>query len=380
MNLTHAEADRYLRLVPRCDDLELVFLSYLRRVPDERNYISNLIVENSFTGGDLARLSAAGVLFGNGQEHRHNFGPYGEGYGHVMFLNLTQLIQPVSLGPGLMQQGTDDVPLRAGIQRAAADGATVIWCHNTFGVEDIPSWVSGVLHAQNIFDGGDHGTYEDTYYKYLNLGLRVPFSTGTDWFIYDFSRVYVPCDGELTARKWLDGLAAGRSFITNGPLLELRVDEQTIGETLALPGPRSVSVEATAKGRQNFQGLELIFNGQVIAKAENRAVGGHYEAELQSEVPIAEPGWLALRIPHAAGQSELDKPLFAHTSPVYIELAGRKVFRADVAQDLVAEINKDLATIEEKGVFADQEGRRQVRGLYEQAIATLEAWIKSNNE
>ena len=102
----------------------------------------------------------------------------------------------------------------------------MIWCHNTFGHEDIPNWVAGLLHAQNIFDGGDHGSYEDTFYRYLNVGMKVPFSTGTDWFIYDFSRVYVPLAGELTTKRWLAELAAGRSYITNGPLLELTADGQ----------------------------------------------------------------------------------------------------------------------------------------------------------
>jgi hypothetical protein len=97
--------------------------------------------------------------------------------------------------PGIMKEGTDGIPLQRGIRTAREDGATVIWCHNTFGHEDIPNWVSGLLHAQNIFDGGDHGTYEDTFYRYLNVGMKVPFSTGTDWFIYDFSRVYLPISG-----------------------------------------------------------------------------------------------------------------------------------------------------------------------------------------
>ena len=94
MKMTHAEAVRYLRTVPRADGLDLVFVSHLRRLPDERHYITNEIVENSFQGGALKRLSQGPVRFGNGQEHRHNFGAYGEGYGHVMLLNLQQLVRP----------------------------------------------------------------------------------------------------------------------------------------------------------------------------------------------------------------------------------------------------------------------------------------------
>ena len=41
---------------------------------------------------------------------------------------------------------------------------------------------------------------------------------------------------------------------------------------------------------------------------------------------------MALRIPEDAGHSELGKPLFAHTSPVYVEVEGRRRFQPEVAQ------------------------------------------------
>ena len=47
MKLTHAEMDRYLRVVPQADGLELVFISLLRRIPDERDYITNTLTEGN---------------------------------------------------------------------------------------------------------------------------------------------------------------------------------------------------------------------------------------------------------------------------------------------------------------------------------------------
>ena len=371
MNLTHAEADRYLRVVPKADDLDLVFLSLLRRVPDERNYISNQIVENSLAGGDLQRLSQDGVLFGNGQEHRHNFGGYGEGYGHVMLLNLQRLIRPVSIGPGIMQQGTDGRPLQSGIRSARDDGATVIWCHNTFGTEDIPNWASGLIHAQNIFDGGDHGTYADTFYRYLNIGMRVPFSTGTDWFIYDFSRVYTPVDGDLTAEKWLESLRAGKSYITNGPFLELETERAGLGGTLQMTGPNRVTVVGRGMGRLDFKGLELVYNGKIVHRVKAKRVEGYYSADLRHSLEVDEPGWFALRIPPKSGKTELDRPLFAHTSPIYIEVAGNKIFRVDVAKQLIEEMQAGSRTVEEKGTFANEAERRAVLDVYRNGIEAL---------
>lgn len=261
-SLTREQADRYRTLVPQADELDLVFLSHLEREPEDRTYVSN-----GYTRDDLERLSRDGVRFGNGEEHRHDFGPSGEGYGRVMFLDVRRLIQPVSIGPGLMKKGTDGLPLQHGIRQARADGATVIWCHNKLGHEDLPNWVAGLLHAQNIFDGGSEGDYADTFYRYLDVGLKVPFSSGTDWFIEDFARVYVELDGAWTARGWLEALVQGRSG-------------------------------------------------------------------LDHRLRVTEPGWIVLRIPTGAGSNELGKPLFAHTSPVYLEIDGRRRFRPAVARGI----------------------------------------------
>jgi hypothetical protein len=371
MKMSYPEALQYLQLVPQSDGLDLVYLSHLRRIPDERDYISNQIVENSFAGGDLKRLSQDGVLFGNGQEHRHNFGRGGEGFGHVMLLDLQRLIHPVSIGPGIMATGTDSQPLRAGIDSARRDGATVVWCHNTFGYEDLPNWANGLLHAQNIFDGGEHGSYRDTYYRYLNLGWRVPFSTGTDWFIYDFSRVYVPVSGPLSSTRWLAALRDGRSFITNGPLLEFQVNERPIGDTIELSEPSRVTIRGRAIGRNSFRGLELVHNGEVIHTVDEQAAGGHFVAEFEHSLRIDQPGWLALRIPLDAGKNEFERAQFAHTSAIYLELAGQRIFRPEVAQQLLDEMERDLAKIHEQATFATPEERESVERVYRDGMSAL---------
>src|SRR5207244_682239 len=103
---------------------------------------------------DLEAISRkSGVAIGNGEEHRHNFAAQGQGYGHVMLLDIKELVQPVSIGPGIAKLGTDGLPIQRGIDQARRDGATAIWCHNNWGMESIPISVTGRLDAQNIFDG-----------------------------------------------------------------------------------------------------------------------------------------------------------------------------------------------------------------------------------
>ena len=114
-HLTRAQADDYLRQLPAADGLKVLFISYLERDKDDRAYVTN-----SYPVGPLKGFETTGVLVGNGEEHRHNFEAYGQGYGHVMFLDIDRLVKPVSLGPGITGAGDDDRPLRGGIDEAAA--------------------------------------------------------------------------------------------------------------------------------------------------------------------------------------------------------------------------------------------------------------------
>ena len=370
MKLTHAEMDHYLRTVPAADDLDLLFVSVLRRIPDERDYITN-----TFTPGDVERFARDGVQLGFGEEHRHNFGRGGEGYGHVMLLNIPELVRPISIGPGIMRSGTDGLPLRQGILKTHRDGGTVVWCHNTLGHEDLPNWTEGLVHAQNIFDGGSHGAYDVSFYRYLDVGIRAPFSTGTDWFIYDFNRVYVPLEGSLTQKKWLKELEEGRSFITNGPLLEFEASGKQLGDTIKLDEAGTITLSGRAVGREDFSHLELVHNGVVIERIAARKEGDHFEARLERTVTVDQPGWFALRTDLEAGNNAFGKPLFSHTSPIYVEYAGKLRFQAEVAEAMVGEMTASMEFISQMATFADDEERESVMKVYRQAIQVMKERI-----
>ena len=379
-------ADRYLRTVPTSDRLDILFVSYLERASDDHSYISN-----EYPRPELDALSNDVTRFGNGQEHRHNFAPWGEGYGHVMFLEVDELVKPVSLGKGLTGSGFDSPALKNGIERARAQGATTVWCHNGLGLEGVPNWLAGRIHAQNIFDGGSQGDYSDTFYKYLNIGLSVPFSTGTDWFIYDFSRVYAAVEGSPSVDSWLSGLKAGRSFITNGPLLHLRVEELSLGGRLNLDRGRAVSVVSRAVGRGNFGELELVRNGKVIKSVVAKAVGNRFEAIIESRLLIGEASWIAARVSGGGlgmegnvivppstpirgtsqGVNEMGEALFAHTSPIYVDFKGKPRFDVLAAEELIAEMEVGRDQVLAKGLFQSIAERDQVLSLYQESIEAL---------
>lgn len=382
--LDREESDRYLIDVSTSDGLDLVFVSYLERAAADEQYITN-----RYSREDLQKLSTGQVLFGNGEEHRHNFGAGGEGFGHVMLLDIPELVFPVSIGPGISKVGTDGIPLSRGIERAREIGGAVIWCHNSWGLEDIPSWLTGTLHANNIFDGGTHGSYEHSFYRYLDLGINAPFSTGTDWFIYDFSRVYVPADERLSAGQWLAQLKRGRSYITNGPFLEFEVNGMRPGETLDLSSGNLVTVSGSAKGRIDFQRLELVWNGQVIKSENSEEELGHFQGELRHQFKADLPGWLALRTPPPPREAsegskhpknEYGRDLFAHTSALFVDVDNRHLFNVETARALIAELERSQQMISDNALFADHSERRAIMDVYKAAADDLRRRIKSQKD
>lgn len=373
-SLRKEDADEYLRQIPAADRLGVMFISYLERKDDDKAYITN-----RYPIGAVKELQGGSVLFNNGEEHRHNFKPYGQGYGHVMFLDITKPVKPVSLGPGITGAGNDDRALRPGIEEAREQGGAVLWCHNTSGYEDVPSALAGRFDAINVFDGSRGGTYEERYYRYLEIGLRMPISTGTDWFVYDFSRVYARVSGKLTIKSWLGALKEGRNVATNGPLLRLTVDGKPIGEVLKLDKPRTVRVEAEGVGRHDFARLQLIHNGKVVQEAHSGKKGGGFTARLVRDVRVTEPGWFAARV-ESKSRNELDQVIFAHSSPCYAEYEGRRRFDLEAARALLKRIEESRADIASSGTFSSAAAKAKLLAGYDAAADDLNARINKRGK
>ncbi|MFN8707898.1 MAG: CehA/McbA family metallohydrolase [Planctomyces sp.] len=385
MKLSREECDRYLTEIPAADRLDALFVSHLERAVADATYITN-----RYTTDDLSALTKkTGVVFGWGEEHRHNMSSHSEGFGHVMLLNIPKLIQPVSIGQGIMKQGTDGIPLQRGIRTARKDGGSIVWCHNGWGRESLPNLVTKQVDAMNIFDGGTRSSYDDSFYRYLNTGLRVPFSTGTDWSLYDFSRVYVQMNDELTIGNWLKNLSAGRSFITNGPLLSFAVNDQTIGETVRLSGDnRKIRVQASASARRKFDRLEVILDGEVIRSVSCEASGSHWIARIDETIPVSRSGWIAVRTPspsvpdHPVHQTptalnEYGREMFSHTSPIYVEIDAKRHFDAEAASGLLREMMRNRDLIESECQFADAHERAHVLEVHDDGISELSRQIST---
>src|SRR5207248_9667770 len=79
--------------------------------------------------------STAEHLIDVGEESRHNDEPWRIGLGHIMLINLRQLVEPVSRGLLVDDASPDYPPLVDACDGARSQGGVVLWCHNANGME-----------------------------------------------------------------------------------------------------------------------------------------------------------------------------------------------------------------------------------------------------
>ena len=221
---------------------------------------------NKYPIGVMNEFTTAHHVLDIGEENRHygENSPWGFGYGHVMFLNIRNLVQPVSRGHTLTAQFDPDYPpLCFCCDETRDQGGVVIWCHNGRGMEAPVAAALGKLDAFNLFDPFWMDPEYDLWYKLLNCGIQLPASTGTDWFVCSNNRVYVHTQEEFSYASWIEGMKAGRTFITNGPAIDLRVNDQEMGSSIDLSGGGNLEAAVSFRSHYPVERVELVVNGAV---------------------------------------------------------------------------------------------------------------------
>ena len=165
---------------------------------------------------------------------------------------------------------------------------------------------------------------QEIYYHVLNCGLRVPPSAGSASGVLPnpvgYDRVYVHLDGEMTYQKWWQGLKAGRSFVTNGPLLLVRANEQLPGHVFTASAGDKVMIRLTARlvSSDSIPAIEVVKNGRVAQRIspQQLANGGGMS------VAFDRSGWFSVRAIADVPQTFR----FASTAPYYVEIGDSKRF------------------------------------------------------
>jgi hypothetical protein len=165
------------------------------------------------------------------------------------------------------------------------------------------------------------------WYRLLDCGCRLPLAgaSGKDSNAVALGgvRTYARmAAGEAPVLgPWVEAVRAGRTFITNGPLLSLTVDGEGPGTILAMPSGKVVRVRAEARSAVPFDQLEVLAGGTVIVA--KTASGNRLSAVVETEMAATSSTWMAARC-WSHERLPDGQCVYAHTSPVYLDVDGQR--------------------------------------------------------
>ena len=229
------------------------------------------------------------------------------------------------------------------------------------------------------------------WYHTLNLGFRTRISGETDFpCIYDdrvgLGRTYAKLD-RLTYRGWIDAVAAGRSYVSDGlsHLMDFTVDGVAVGADDGTVRTSGNTVEARVTvaarldehphagiaaspadekpywelERARLPGtrevpIEFVVNGRVVET--QRIVADGTPRDLRATLTLAHSSWVAVRILPSS-----------HTNPVFVEIAGEKM-RPSKASARWALEAVDKCWTQKAGKIRESE-RAAARAAYDHARA-----------
>ena len=324
--------------------------SMLAQAAGEDLIVSNFMVANSDSDGVFDREFFRGkpdplstsdtILFWN-QEFRSTL------WGHMTLLNLRHLVEPIFTGFADTTHPHDH-PTNTDIGRLTHDQeGHVNYTHPAQNLKDpylsaysakaLPIDVAlGTVDSMDVM-GSNHKANLEVWYRLLNCGFRLPAAAGTDCFLNRVRsrlpgqvRAYVRVDGQFSYSKWIEGLQAGRTFVTDGPMLDLRADGKMAGSTVKLDKPGTVSIEGLVRSRFALTSAEIVVNGKVVRTV--RPGRNSREIALNGKVSVRQSGWIAVR---AQGVPHPDQPTgnqICHSSPIYVEVRDRPLNSRPEAQ------------------------------------------------
>ncbi|MFI6511794.1 CehA/McbA family metallohydrolase [Streptosporangium sp. NPDC050855] len=199
------------------------------------------------------------------------------------------------------------------------------------------------------------------YRRLIGAGNRIAVTAGTDAMVSftrrgnqsnppGWARVYARVDGPLSAASFAEAVRRGRTFGTTGPWLELSAAGHGPGATLDLSPGERITVTARSIGPE-VERLEIRTADGVLAEGP--------PDELTAELVAGEPTYVVAVATGGPHERSFTREVYAHTSPVYLDVDGRHVARAeDVAWclewlDTLERLLREEGTFEAPGQLGD---------------------------
>lgn len=344
------------------EDLAFVNLLATETLVASQDAINRIAIPNlhAFSGQQPALEKAGHIVAVN----THNVHPI---LGHLALLNCHRPVFPLSFGGA---DSTDDWSLADWCEQCHRKKGLAIWT-DPFRPDALvtPEALADLIMGRiDAVECTPTSTRVGEWYRAWNAGIRFPLvgASGkeSNRTALGGMRTYthIDSDGAPNYASWIEAIRAGRTFVTNGPLVRFEVNEGKLGSVMDFTNATTVSLRVRLDSRmETTTPLEIVRNGEVVF-----SLGCHARIDDVRELEIADPCWLAARI---AGQPMGGS--IAHTSPIFVRVAGRMPANAVSARQYHDAFGRTLDWIESTGRFDKPRRKEQLVALIEQARQKL---------
>lgn len=352
------------------EDLAVVNLLALECQSGDRIAVPGILAFS----GQYTALEAAGHLVAVNTLNQHPL------LGSLALLHCHRVVYPLRFGD---RNGLDDWSLADWCDQCHRKRGLVVWTNADASREQESGALSEAL-ADAVL--GKVDTLEatslqppiiDLWYRLLNTGIQIPLVGGSgktsNCQALGGVRTYarMKAGEEFSLRSWIEAVRAGRTVVTNGPLISFTVDEADPGSRIELAAPGSLQITATATGAWPLDRLEIVANGEVVAEIES--AGRAFSTILETELQLPEGGWIAAR---CQGSTPLHD--YAHTSPVYVCTDGKPPpVDGEAVAALARDLEKTASWIEHKARCANA-GQRE--HCYRSCRKRSTRWLRGGNK
>jgi len=241
-------------------------------------------------------------------------------------------------------------------------------------IENAPDWPEIERDAAGFTDLGWTEFAMQTYYALLNCGFRMRVTGGTGSGVHPVplghGRVYVHTGEKFSYDAWVNNLNAGNSFVTTGPLLDVRFNEQLPGTTWTKDSVENkVTISGSILSPNRLRSIEIIRNGEAVQRLSiepEQTPEGAWQYVINAHASLHGSGWLALRcfedLPNA-------KVSFAHTNPVFVDVSNTPLIpRRRDAEFFVQRMNEEITR--NTGILPEESlaEYRKAKAIYEAVL------------
>lgn len=334
--------------------------------------------------GQAAGASADDTIVWVGTENRHHM------LGHISMLGTQgEPVFPMCFGgPNEGYFGDPEYNLLAEwAEMCRARGGAVIRPHFPGPIGEDPTYlINQLADAVEIRNSGHPGKGPCSsaslveWYRYLNCGYRVTAAGGTDKMSaatpVGGSRTYArlgKSDG-FSFASWTKAVRAGRTFVSNGPMINLSLNGAEIGDQVAMrKGGGTLEAIAAVHSVWPVHVLDLIVNGRVVDSVASKQ--GQKTLVLRSKVKIDGTSWVAAR---TASRYEKQQAMMgagylgAHTSPIYVKVDGSDLFSPSDAVYMLTLLEGTLAYLDTLGTRLSDARHAQMMSIVSAAQHELQ--------